>query len=494
MSWITPVNLNTGAKHLGPLPIHQRRLFRNPRGLMYYYALSQDDADNEYYFYKSVDGVTWARSTVVVDDGIGFDGDPFLWIYEDPGNSRLIVYIAYWAAITTITAEAFTIADGGSDPASLWSNTVDTDAGASHLETPSICLADDGYLWVAWIHDYVSKGKNRYDVRCKCSTSTYPTSAPGWSTESVVFDGSGTDATGFESMVVVVPLTATADVGIVYKYYVAGLGYVLKAKTGTYAGAGAPSLGGAVTLDADTGAVRAFSVVTETGANSDVFVLYMDVDAGAIYCRKWDVSAGTSAAFGTVLAASRRCNLSINRTTETLYAFYEDQAAGKLYFKTSPESAASWSSEYTVDDNSTAIDDPKSSYEDLNDEIFVTYTYDASDPTTQRWFTTLLAAAYESNVRLMGTIIASYSAQVRNIGTVIAPFSALVRLIGSVHRSYSAQARLIGTIILPYSALVRNVGVVYRSYSAQVRNIGILTIRVVGKCHAELSVIRRRIF
>lgn len=391
MSWITPVTLNPNSEGNSTQPVNQRRTFRNPRGKKYYYAISADVATRDFYFWKSQDGVTWTKSTFVTGSDTYYKGDPCLWIHEDPGNNRLIVYTASNPAEDTITAEAFTIADSGTDPVSLWTNTVAYTSGEK-LRHPSICIAGNGYLWVAWSNLYLAAGKSRTDIQGKASTTTYPMSAPTWSPEVTIFNGSGIESgLGHRGLVALVPLTATANVGIVWKTYsLSSSDYRCVGRHGSYSGAGTPTVGPYVTFELQCGNLGdTLSIVTESGPNSDVFVLYDSSYflISALWCKKWDVSADTVIAFGTLSTDYETACLSIDRTSGKLYAFWEGPA-GYVYFKTSPEAAANWSPIYSVKDDSVACTEPTSSYEDISKEIFVLY-----GGSSDRWFNALASTS-----------------------------------------------------------------------------------------------------
>ncbi|MBA7695157.1 hypothetical protein ES703_103779 [subsurface metagenome] len=186
--------------------------------------------------------------------------------------------------------------------------------------------------------------------------------------------------------------------------------------------------------------------------------------------RVWDVGWGTD----DVLvqdAVTSSCGpaLSVDPSTGDLYCFWTQNDTDHVYYK--QYTGGAWGGLVDWIDEST--DDIyydmqiSSFYMDYGGYIGLLYTTKLASPYNVRFaFLTMPPQPFSTQTRLIGTVIAPYSVQVRNIGTVIAPYSALVRLIGTV----------------------------IASYSVQVRNIGIICPRVVAKCHAELSALRRRIF
>lgn len=315
----SPVTIATGYNIDATKIEQQRKVFHNPRGLGYYYALIET-ADGTWTFYKSSNGSSW-ESTGVSISGIV---NPSLWIYEDSGGSRLLIYIAsVVSADSNVDVWCYKIDDAATNPASLWSAADVGTKTEDGTHNPVICLAGNGYLWVAWIDEYTSGGKQRYNVRVRCTTTTYPTIAPTWS-GIVTWDLSAIYGNAVVAKVDCCPLTATANVGIVVAVCdLKGEVYLLKGKIGSYTGVGDPSLGTEVPFT-NTSADMLHSIVAETGTDSDVFVL-LKSGSPALICEKWDVSAATKSSFGTVYSAnvdSLALNIDKTSTPDKLYAFY----------------------------------------------------------------------------------------------------------------------------------------------------------------------------
>ena len=366
--------------------VQQRKVFRNPRGQGYYYAF----VENPFYtwgFYKSVDGISWYPTDIQILIELR---SPSLWIHEDVPNDRLLVYIAtigVAVADQDVDVRCYKIDDGTTRPELLWhAEDVGVKTDDTHFAT--ICLAGNGYLWVVWADEYVNKGKIRGRIRARCSTSTYPTSEPTWTSVVEVFDTEvnpdGMVSNGTYPKPSVIPLTATANVAITWSIRDITKSYYLYGKTGSYNGTGNPTVGTLVEFttpapsmgESESLLAPLHSIVAESGVDSDVFVLFVSSTLNLI-CEKWDVSANTKSSFGTLYAGDvDSLVLSIDKTSspDNLFAFYH-VVTGDVNYKVSGVDAVDWSSEETIDDDTETLDYLSSTYEDWkgDGEIQVVY-------------------------------------------------------------------------------------------------------------------------
>uniref|UniRef100_A0A6M3LU49 Uncharacterized protein n=1 Tax=viral metagenome TaxID=1070528 RepID=A0A6M3LU49_9ZZZZ len=373
--------IDTGFDALATAYEWQRKTFKNPRGLGYYYALIKTSADR-WRFHKSPAGPSWsiATNTQELLEAI----PPALCIYEDSANTRLIVYLVYKTG-TRIRTFAKTIEDDSSDftvAGVLWEADVaiKTDDG---VYFPNICIDDGGYLWVS-LTDVYDKADHA-QIRVARSTVPHPTSAPSWDIATIYgepggeFGRKGLDfGSGPKPRSELVPLTATADVAIIVGYYNDAIpASSMDGLTLTYS-AGIQK-GPVVAHDATVHTDLMHSSVAESGVNSDVFIGYKDAD-GSLKCIKWDVSAASSTAFGNVFDStvdSLALSIDKNADPDKIYAFYvKNGVAGDLFYKTSSVDSASWPLEETIDDDSEALDYLSASYQDwtLDGDVQIIYT------------------------------------------------------------------------------------------------------------------------
>jgi hypothetical protein len=328
----------------------QNRVFKNPRGQEYYWALVQTGTTSSAWYYSS-DGSTWYAEGETVSTYTTTGGSS-TWIIEDASNSRLLVYcvsIFTSAGVDYIGVECDAIADSTAAMTELWKDNsvaTETDDG---LDNPSICIDDDDYLWISWVDEYTSSGKQRFDTYVAVSSTTKPTSAPSWSSAKI-YDGSSDTYNSNPSSCQIVPLTATGDAALITNVHTYG---VVASKTyrrliyGYVCSRGSPPTAGSqINFGNGYGANdEQFKAVVEDAAASDVYVLYESYDSSnpgnCLYVRKWDVSAGTTESFGNVYedvwddhSAPVSYSMSFDATNDLLYAFYCNSTTGAVYYTT----------------------------------------------------------------------------------------------------------------------------------------------------------------
>ena len=159
----------------------QSKVFRNPRGLKYYYAVITTSTG--IHLYKSQNGTTWTHVTTFSTEH-EFIGSVELY---DTG-SELIVYLTYGQSTTYIWYDPIyyrrlVIADDASDPV-VGAEQV---AVASDVQgNPVIRIDRNGYVHIAFIRnrDVSIKGVTymKSETWLVGTTSTYPTDSPSWCT------------------------------------------------------------------------------------------------------------------------------------------------------------------------------------------------------------------------------------------------------------------------------------------------------------------------
>jgi len=430
----------------------QRKLFRNPRGQKYYYANLEEPADN-YKFYKSFDGSVWSQTGPTVS---ALNSD--LWIYEDSANSRLLVYVLFRNSATgDIDVHCYKIDDGTSDVALLWSDASVVVRGVGEtLYYQAITLADDGYLWIVWCVQYSLGGATRWNVYATCTTSTFPLVDPAWEPEIQVFDGSVvTEDTGIIK-VEIVPLSATADVAIIWGYYhVTNARYELHGRLGSYAGVDI-TLGNDVPLSFLLTSGRYFSSVVETGPDSDVFIAY---ETSTLLARllKWDISAAT--AFGDTVYAGNVISIcaGIDKASspDKIYIFYVKAASPDiLSYNVTGADVFSLEGEINVDDGTEVIDWLTASYEDWlrPHDLQVAWTRQTSYEA--RWYSTMGRSSRDLPAKFETARVSDlYAKFVVGIGEgsadllgklTVGVLSSSVELLGKLEARHPATTELLG--------------------------------------------------
>jgi len=361
----------------------QRKVFRNPRGQKYYYALIYDATQvlgQIWTIYKSSDGTNWTSTGKQIGSAAT---SPSWWVWEDSTNSRLIIWVVaegysgpydYMGATAPgeIHLTCFSILDTATEPGQVYATQVGVKTDDA-VHNPVVVRADNGYLWVAWVDEYTSEGKQRFDIYVKATTTQNPTSPPIWTNVVKVFDGSSLTKTVGPNKIEIVPLTATANIGIIYSFYNDGAAvYNLRAKTGSYSGSGNPTLGTEVSFTNPSSSML-HSSVAETDPNSDVFVIFHYFKAGEghnVFCEKWDVSGNSKSSFGSIFDGPvDSLALGIDKTSspDKLYAFFiVTGVSGKIFYSITGVDLENWSIPSFINDDTESLDYLSVSYEDWN--------------------------------------------------------------------------------------------------------------------------------
>lgn len=376
-----PVTVFDGTRADATAFEHQRRTFRNPRGLGWYYTFLRDGTTT-WSLYKSETGSSWADE---LGNVLGVEMDFTIW--EDSANSRLILFIARTDSSGNIEFEVWKIDDASSNAEQLFVDlniVAPTDDGCTGI---SVALAEDGYVWIGWCDEYTDMGKQRSQFRLMCTEDTYPVATTTYTTPTD-WDFGGTQQSVTQGKVIIVPLSATADVGIIVCVDNDTSAYQAWCRTGSYAGSGSPSLGTVTFVDGLTSDMI-FSAVAESGATSDVFIAFI-VPNLRVRMRKWDISADNVSLLGDVNTYTDDTSMSIaidkTLSPNIIYCFYtRSSVSGDVLYKTTGVDAFSLSSENTIDDDSEDCDYLSATYEDWNGDSRIQVVYTTQTTDLVRW-------------------------------------------------------------------------------------------------------------
>ena len=362
------------------LPEAFQKVFRNPRGQRGYYTFYRGTVGGteKCWFAYSANGVSWTSGQ---DTGANaFIDICSVALREDPAGSRLIVYLAIsGSAITTDVANDIffrigAVADSGTTL--NWLTTVQTvvnAGGTDNFQLPSIALASDGYLHIAYAHTANPGGttSDRQNVVVCSSQTANPSSNPAWTCSSYASN----DPFPVESSNnVVLP--------IAMPHVIAGIsgGDVLIVKG---------DCGGAEQFGCNTGIdeversrVLSWDGTTQTWGNSATFtfpaadppadersatvnatsgrvhLLYQDRGTSPNLVSSYINSPYTSwSATTTVFAGAidgGHLTITVHGATKRLFAFYVKNIDGDVYSKNATD-AQSWSAEQTEYTNSTTV-------------------------------------------------------------------------------------------------------------------------------------------
>jgi hypothetical protein len=381
--YIDPVTIEDGASSTATAIEQQRRVFRNPRGSEYYWAIFENST-NEYSFYNSSNGITW---------NFHYDFNPAtsekscpIEIWEDSTNNRLIIYMLFTSSNDqTLYFQMLGLNDTYSGIYEVQSEQTIATATDDGIFNPNIKLDDDGYLWVSWADEFTNKGKQRNQLRVTRTTTTYPTSAPAWEAIVNIYgeNGSPEYGDGLPCGINFIKselnrVTATHNISVVFSAYDSDVGAKLLG-IGLTAPLGAITEDNLVTIDGAIPSAMIHSSVVETGSDSDVFILHMDFQA-IVDLSKWDISADSSSAYGEIydggVNGATSLSLSINETLspDKLFCFWANSTNGSFWIDSTDVDSFSLDGIFEISGEVQALDHFSSSGVDLDGEIYLIYT------------------------------------------------------------------------------------------------------------------------
>lgn len=326
----------------------QRAIWKNPRGLGYYYAIIQDGA-NGLLLYKSSGGSTWSLvSTLSTDTTMSASAH----VYDD--GTRLIVYVTYsdggaWSSNRPVYYRRLLIQDSASDP--IIGAEQNTGKGGVHA---AIARDRNGFIHIVMWGD----GTNRDRISVFGTTTTNPGDVPSWSNTQSAISHGGSSAVDDSAQIVVF------DSGNL-------LGIIANRRSATpnnIDGIDVTSFNGATyTMGTDTlidtgstsPSYRPFNAVVDS--NGIVHLAVHNARTGSVGLRYFKASASnTVQSWNTVetvdSTAPESVAMSIDKTTtpNKLYLFYAKGSTSLIYWRSRAVNASMWSAEGNFDDGQGA--------------------------------------------------------------------------------------------------------------------------------------------
>ena len=403
----------------------QSKVFRNPRGLNYYYAVITTSTG--IHLYKSSDGTTW---TYVVTFNADSEFIGSLELYDD--GSRLIVYLAYGQStnyiwIDPIYYRRLVIEDDASDPVVGAQQT----AVASDIQGHPVIRRDrNGYVHIAFCRnrDYTVKGTtyNKSETWLVGTTTTNPGDSPSWCTPVRVEAHPDIDGHTRHAKCSLTVFGGTGDIGgVVYAIdeivdttnYGRLKGCDIVSFNGTSFSLGTPTIIDTIPRVGYMNASQfdlyeGFKVIADS--SNYAHTLYRtEVTNERLRHRKatasntvesWEaynvVDDSNTVVFtmGLVLAIDKSV------TPNDLYAFYifRFYENTKVRWRKTPVDTISWSDETTISDDTNRIVDIGAWYREAKSALHIIYSYYNSPYTTRYIEFTLVAPVIIEHFREEG--------------------------------------------------------------------------------------------
>ena len=372
--------VNSGSGMATRWPQHFR-VFKNPRGQAYYYALITTSDGVRLYKAPPTDLSAWSLvSTLSADPA--FVGS--LDAYDD--GSQLVVYLTYGAYESWFTKiigyRRLVIPDDTSDPTIGSEQTVITAGTAQGV--PVIKRDRNGYVHIAYMADTVSGAYHHASPRIVGTTTTNPGDAPYWAFPAVIEDHPAIEYSSYFARCSLVVFGGTGNIG--------GVVYAMRN------GAGVITLRGRniVSFDGASYSLGTASAIlsSEVSTHADCSVAFRATDDIGNYAHL-ATEATTSGALVKSLKASAtstvesweapvtvadnlstldNVSLSIDRAASpnVLYAFYGPWV-GLFRYRSSPVDTISWSDETSVEDDTAMLNGFNSCYKQVGNGVQVTY-------------------------------------------------------------------------------------------------------------------------
>jgi len=367
-----PVTVQTGADSYATARETQRKVFQNPRGLKYRYALLYKDGTGfDLIVRKSVDGITWVDNDTLVMKDFGsniYDGAS-LWFWEDAANNQLCIYVVYSSNAGYIWFRKCTIADDSS--AMVFGSEVAvfvpyTAAGKDYSAySPTVCKDRLGYIWCIFQRKYSNKVIES-DIYCKISGNegvTWQSEGDELLIHAHVWDDSNQFATAYPFK-----SDATRQVYCIYKYINStGLWTIIEGVQLQWNGTTLTKDGIApMNPLTDWGIILDQLISMVIDSNNKIIVIFTRTTGqylkcysktiGSAWTQEQDVGYYGSYGFGTFALS-----IDLTSSPNKLVAFYQInrpapvQKDNALRYKTSPSTTIAWSTETEILDNTLKI-------------------------------------------------------------------------------------------------------------------------------------------
>lgn len=352
-----------------------RKVFRNPRGLKYYYAFF-----NDYLLrvYKSADGISWAEEYYS-----GSVKTVSLTYYQ--ASDRLVIYLAFSRIVDgySIYYRRGYILDDST--AITWNDEQLVLEGASadktpHYNRPNITIgikSGKEYVWIGCQKIDSEKGSTVYRVIVVRTTTTFPTGSPSWSSQIVLDSPSSANKVGGISLIAfsAVPY----DILAVWYYQHSSLSIDIKSKEvwdGGSRSATTPTISG---VNSGLDLYKRLACMVRTASNRADMLIRSSKKGG--YLNHWIYTFGSGWNAGDMVSDEAQIweygfalSIDLSSSPSILYAFYNlDGSGSKIKYRTSPTDVISWSITETIDDNSLMLSNFSSSIEDYENSVQLIY-------------------------------------------------------------------------------------------------------------------------
>ena len=393
-----PSTIVTTGQWCATYPSTQIKVFRNPRGLQYYYAIISEATGLR--LYKSADGETWVEVALLHIISLNVAS---VELYDD--GTQLIVYVAYGYdesgfGIHPIYYRRLRIPDDQSDPIISNQQTVIAD-GCNAF--PVIKRDRNGYVHIAYERNRTEtiKGTDYYygEPFIIGTTTINPDDTPSWCTPQQIDTHPDITFDSRHAKCSLVVFGGTGDIGGVC-YSIrnnAGVPYIRGRDIVSYNGA-SYSLGTITDITAVPASLYLYFTFKVVRDNSDYAHLIHDSDVTneKLRHRKANTS-NTVESWQTYTVIDNSNNnpdrrslaLTLDRsvTPNELYAFYIFEAVetNRLRWRKTPVDTISWSDESVVQDDTVRIRYCGTSDRDYVNSLHIVYAYYGS-PYTARYY------------------------------------------------------------------------------------------------------------
>lgn len=315
---------------------HRRAIWKNPRGLKYYYAIIQDGT-NGLVLYKSATGSSWSSVATLTAD-LNHYADVFT--YEDAGNSQLIAYAVYSykdpSATENIYYQRMLIADNASDPAcngTTCSTSTKQDTGKNGGRA-TISRDRNGYAHIFQVGD--GNANAGTIVSLFASTTNTPGDTPTWTANTTVLN-SGNTANDWTTQFV--PFSSGSHIlGLTYLGRPGSPQNLMARNVTSFDGSSYTLASAAVTLNADVGgtAYRPVSTVVDSSGYGHMLIKN-GVDDRLDYYKSSNANDfltwSTVKSLEVTAPTSVAISIDRSRSPNRLYAFYHMGTEAQTYYK-----------------------------------------------------------------------------------------------------------------------------------------------------------------
>lgn len=354
-----PATIYTSGSGVATQYPNMRKIFRNPRGLQYYYAFSRDVDGAK--VHKSADGQNWSlEATLRTIESIG------VTYYEDATNQQLVIYVILNTYGPELAYSIYYKRGVIPDNSSLitWGATQLVLEGAAEKYPRYIdgtialgIKSGEENVWIGCHGTFKEKGTVVFKVVLVYTTTTFPGDAPTWSSEYYLDEPPSTDKSHY---VTLTPLDAYYHMHVTWAYENgATFEYHIKGQEMRYTALG--------TGDVLTAVGQHFAkeyntaVAVRVGTNRVDIILKTNKLGG--YMAHWSWTYGVGWGTGDVVTSegsiwSYGFTLTIDTgaSPNELYVFYVLAGSkNTIRYRTTPVDTISWSTTTSIKDDTTYV-------------------------------------------------------------------------------------------------------------------------------------------